>query len=754
VTIKPRLPLLGSLLALRQSLSIKRRSASSSSSSAPSSTTCFSAPVGAAGLQQAAADAAADAATQQLDNAHLAAFLARHSLAPSEATLIPRDSLTPDEERDRVVKSIILSAKQDKSAAASPVLVVARLADRVDERAVAAQLGVSRRAVRLATASEALASSGFVVGTVPPVGHRAPLRTLVDEAVVRLAEEEEGDAGAFVFGGGGRDGVEMRLTVAALLRLSRAEVGRFAKPSGGSGTVMTTSGGSISSTDSDGDELAAPAATITNASSFSFAEDEESGVVRLVARVASRRRVARLLMFATLVPADQQGGSSELPPRPRAWRTPTLDDDAVELQLIAGKTLERALGADRLAQLLASVRPGCVVEITGRVQQQAGASSTLDVVASMLEVVVSAEEAAAVVTEAAAAAVPAEAADEEEEEEEEEEEDEDDDIDARYYRLPFDGNYNDRVVLVTDVAGVELCARALDEAEREQQHRWHEERGEGALEANGDDDAPRLGSRFLLSPRAAVVGIDAEWPPYGTNSSSNSNGPDESDGTTHPPVELLQIALRERVFLLDLRALLLPPPPSPSPLTPAERAVDSLLTHLLASPWLIKAGLGLAHDLRRLSASYPRLPCFRPAPTPSAATEQLLPLRSHVDLPLLARATLPTPPPGPVPSLSRLCEAALGLPLDKRQQRSAWSRRPLSPAQIRYASADAHVLTALFDALVSRAAFLRGTGAEEGKDGNYDDSAVRNLDGGLRRVPRAKEEQEPLIKRRKERRRR
>lgn len=39
----------------------------------------------------------------------------------------------------------------------------------------------------------------------------------------------------------------------------------------------------------------------------------------------------------------------------------------------------------------------------------------------------------------------------------------------------------------------------------------------------------------------------------------------------------------------------------------------------------------------------------------------------------------------------------LGLPLDKQQQRSDWSARPLSEKQRRYAAADAHVLVCILD---------------------------------------------------------
>jgi prolyl-tRNA editing enzyme YbaK/EbsC (Cys-tRNA(Pro) deacylase) len=60
----------------------------------------------------------------------------------------------------------------------APVLVLASGAHRVDTGKVAALLGVQR--VRRASAEFVLAATGQEVGGVAPVGHPAPLRTVVD----------------------------------------------------------------------------------------------------------------------------------------------------------------------------------------------------------------------------------------------------------------------------------------------------------------------------------------------------------------------------------------------------------------------------------------------------------------------------------------------------------------------------------------------------------------------------------------------
>lgn len=59
-----------------------------------------------------------------------------------------------------------------------PVLILTSGAHRVDEERVGALLGVP---LRRASLEEVRSHTGYAVGGVAPVGHPAPLRTLVDE---------------------------------------------------------------------------------------------------------------------------------------------------------------------------------------------------------------------------------------------------------------------------------------------------------------------------------------------------------------------------------------------------------------------------------------------------------------------------------------------------------------------------------------------------------------------------------------------
>ncbi len=109
---------------------------------------------------------------------------------------------------DQIIKSLVFVAD------GQPLLVINNGLARVDRRKLAAVLDMSRRRVKFATAEQVLEITGFVVGSMPPFGHRRKLRTLIDPAVTRQET---------VFGGGGDLDAMMELTPAELLRVTAAE---------------------------------------------------------------------------------------------------------------------------------------------------------------------------------------------------------------------------------------------------------------------------------------------------------------------------------------------------------------------------------------------------------------------------------------------------------------------------------------------------------------------------------------------------
>lgn len=67
-----------------------------------------------------------------------------------------------------------------------PVLVVASGDQQVDDRKIAAALGVGRKRVKLAKPEECLSIWGYWPGSVPPLAHRTPMaHTFLDLALQR-----------------------------------------------------------------------------------------------------------------------------------------------------------------------------------------------------------------------------------------------------------------------------------------------------------------------------------------------------------------------------------------------------------------------------------------------------------------------------------------------------------------------------------------------------------------------------------------
>ncbi|BBO70415.1 hypothetical protein DSCA_43450 [Desulfosarcina alkanivorans] len=156
-----------------------------------------------------------------LTRTDLKTFIDNHQLS---AVIMPMDAHTATVgeaaaalgvDADRIIKSLVFMA------GAEPILVVNNGLARVDRKKLAACLGMNRKRVKFATAGQALAVTGYVVGSMPPFGHRERLRTLVDTATAGLET---------VYGGGGDVDAMMRLSPAELIRVSRAEVADISEP--------------------------------------------------------------------------------------------------------------------------------------------------------------------------------------------------------------------------------------------------------------------------------------------------------------------------------------------------------------------------------------------------------------------------------------------------------------------------------------------------------------------------------------------
>ncbi len=146
----------------------------------------------------------------------LQAFMDQHGI---RGEIIHLDVPTPTVEAaalavgasvSQIIKSVLFLI-----AGGQPVLAIASGTARVDDRRIAAHFGVSRRSVKLADADAVLRITGYPAGAVPPFGHPAPLRTLIDPGVIRQPQ---------IYGGGGSGHALVRLDPADIQRVTGAEV--------------------------------------------------------------------------------------------------------------------------------------------------------------------------------------------------------------------------------------------------------------------------------------------------------------------------------------------------------------------------------------------------------------------------------------------------------------------------------------------------------------------------------------------------
>lgn len=82
---------------------------------------------------------------------------------------------------EQIAKSILFRTVKDKK----PIMVIARGANRVNETRIADFVG---EPIEKADAAYVREKTGFVIGGVPPIGHAEPIRTIIDEDLLKLGE--------------------------------------------------------------------------------------------------------------------------------------------------------------------------------------------------------------------------------------------------------------------------------------------------------------------------------------------------------------------------------------------------------------------------------------------------------------------------------------------------------------------------------------------------------------------------------------
>ncbi|XP_068067787.1 exonuclease mut-7 homolog isoform X12 [Anomalospiza imberbis] len=190
----------------------------------------------------------------------------------------------------------------------------------------------------------------------------------------------------------------------------------------------------------------------------------------------------------------------------------------------------------------------------------------------------------------------------------------------------------------------------------------------------------------VLQP-GQVVGVDMEWKP--------------SFGMVGKPrVALLQLALKDEVFLLDLPRLL-----EQAEAEGEKEKLPHCIQMLYSDATITKLGYGMSGDLSSLAATCSALKDTEKQMQgvvdllavdkqlqwgkDSRKVDGLSPEHSHEERGVRQ----------PEKGLSLLVQHVLGKPLDKTEQLSNWEKRPLREEQILYAASDAYCLLEIYERL-------------------------------------------------------
>jgi prolyl-tRNA editing enzyme YbaK/EbsC (Cys-tRNA(Pro) deacylase) len=144
---------------------------------------------------------------------HLQTYLDQHHIEATILRLTEDTPTVPDAARvlgvsvEQIIKSLIFLVD------GSPILVMATGTQKVDRRKLAAHFGVGQKRVKFASAEQALEITGYIVGSMPPFGHKTPLPTYL---------ETDRTAADRLYGGGGDLHAMLELTLTTLLEVTKA----------------------------------------------------------------------------------------------------------------------------------------------------------------------------------------------------------------------------------------------------------------------------------------------------------------------------------------------------------------------------------------------------------------------------------------------------------------------------------------------------------------------------------------------------
>ena len=504
---------------------------------------------------------------------------------------------------------------------------------------------------------------GFEAGCIPPLGLLPlPIMTFVEESFLHLDNRSD----MYLVGGGGSPSQNVLLSLQTLLdtpvqTASFRESYPFTiqqKP-----TIQSKPYFSIMPPDMEIAKTICQNPTPQEGRE-NFLSPE---LLTIVGRISGIRQIARRLAFADFAPplSQSEGVEETHPPDDHPWKNPRTTED-MAVQLILGKTIMQKLGDQQGEQALKNLKKGQLVLVQGRTNVDSLDSlmnwttkKSLDVVVSEFQILQPAG----------------------------------DEGDAFYQPPPPKNGVRRKSKAKSNEVKRKQVPSGLPTMEFLKLSDLYSDGSDQRVftivdTIQGVEDAhDEIVDWLRAHPKQyGLVGIDCEWKPLFL---AQTNEKDEAQ-----PVLLMQICFHplQRTFLLDLQTLLRPLTEHDSPLNAAELAISKLIQDILQSNQLIKTGFQVSNDFQKLAASYPHITEFQVVNSVLEVSKLGLRVMQLTKQPNSRTATS---------SLSKMTECFFEKTMNKDQQVSDWSTRPLSMEQMEYASLDAVVTPCLVEHLLS-----------------------------------------------------
>lgn len=541
------------------------------------------------------------------------------------------------------------------------ILAILSQSDQVDpsklQSVVAETLESKKCILSLAPTDQLVHLCGFESGCIPPLGLLpSPMMTFVDESLLHLPQET-----AFLVGGGGAPSQSTLLPLRTLLDfLPKLHTASFRRKTI-SQTMTSTSQSPMQVLEENHFRPFFCVEPPDKELALSVLDGSENNVLSpesfsIVGRVSGVRQIARRLVFADFAPPPHRyhnGEEQYIDDHP--WTNPRTKED-MAVQLVLGKTILENLGEEHGEAVLRSLKKGQLILVRGmtnvdKVDSLINWTSkrSLDVRVSEFQVLETLRA----------------------------------ESDGSFFRQQqqsrrtkkLRGNNLSKTI---SPSAVDMDFLRMSDIYKDATHESAATVVDNlqALETMHEVICGWLNSH----PRkSGLVGIDCEWKP------SFLADPNEVQ-----PVLLMQICFHpiQQIYLLDLQTLLRPVLQQDTQTNALEDATSKVIALLFTSERLIKTGFKVMNDFQRLAASYPHISSLQVVETVlelSRTGVRVLQLTKQ------ARSTKATS------SLSKMAEFFLKKTLNKEQQVSNWSVRPMTSAQLDYASLDAAITPHLIE---------------------------------------------------------